>query len=90
MVIVFGALLALYVPNIVMLNGKIVQAGDTRSRYIIKYKKLFTPFFTTKKRGSGLGMAVSLKIVENHNGKIKIASKENIGTVVQVFFPVNK
>ena len=53
-------------------------------------KKLFTPFFTTKKRGSGLGMAVSLKIVENHHGKIKVTSEENIGTVIQVFLPVNK
>ena len=53
-------------------------------------KKIFTPFFTTKKRGSGLGMAVSLKIVENHHGKIKVTSEENIGTVIQVFLPVNK
>jgi len=53
-------------------------------------KKLFTPFFTTKKRGTGLGMAVSLKIVENHHGKIKVTSEENIGTVIQVFLPVKK
>ena len=53
-------------------------------------KKIFTPFFTTKKRGTGLGMAVSLKIVENHHGKIKVTSEENIGTVIQVFLPVNK
>ena len=53
-------------------------------------KKLFTPFFTTKKRGTGLGMAVSLKIVENHHGKIKVTSEENIGTVIRVFLPVNK
>jgi len=53
-------------------------------------KKIFTPFFTTKKRGSGLGMAVSLKIVENHHGKIKVTSEENVGTVIQVFLPVNK
>ena len=53
-------------------------------------KKLFTPFFTTKKRGTGLGMVVSLKIVENHHGKIKVTSEENIGTVIQVFLPVNK
>jgi len=53
-------------------------------------KKLFTPFFTPKKRGSGLGMAVALKIVENHHGKIKVTSEENIGTVIQVFLPVNK
>jgi len=53
-------------------------------------KNLFTPFFTTKKRGTGLGMMVSLKIIESHNGKIKVTSEENIGTVVQVFLPVTR
>ena len=67
---------------------KIIDSGPGMTEATMK--KLFTPFFTTKKRGTGLGMTISLKIVENHNGKIKIASKENIGTVVQVFFPVNK
>ena len=67
---------------------KIIDSGPGMTDATMK--KLFTPFFTTKKRGTGLGMAISLKIVKNHNGKIKITSKENIGTVVQVFFPVNK
>jgi len=67
---------------------KIIDSGPGMTDATMK--KLFTPFFTTKKRGTGLGMTISLNIVENHNGKIKIASKENIGTVVQVFFPVNK
>ena len=53
-------------------------------------KKLFTPFFSTKKRGTGLGMAVSLKIIENHNGTIKVTSEKNIGTVIQVFLPAHK
>ena len=67
---------------------KITDSGLGMTNATIK--KLFTPFFTTKKRGSGLGMAVSLKIVENHHGKIKVTSEENIGTVIQVFLPVNK
>ena len=53
-------------------------------------KNIFTPFFTTKKRGTGLGMVVSLKIIENHKGKIKVTSKKNVGTVVQVFLPVRR
>lgn len=53
-------------------------------------KNLFTPFFTTKKRGTGLGMVVSLKIIESHNGKIKVSSERNVGTKVQVFLPVKK
>jgi signal transduction histidine kinase len=53
-------------------------------------KNLFTPLFTTKNKGSGLGLPISLKIVENHGGKIKITSEEGLGTTVQVFLPVRK
>ena len=51
-------------------------------------KNLFTPLYTTKSKGSGLGLPISLKIVENHGGKIKITSEEGLGTTVQVFLPV--
>ena len=67
---------------------KIVDSGPGMTDATMK--KIFTPFFTTKKRGTGLGMAISLKIIENHKGKIKITSNESIGTIIQVFFPVNK
>ena len=53
-------------------------------------KKLFTPFHTTKNKGSGLGLPISLKIVENHNGKIKITSEKGLGTTVQVFLPTRQ
>lgn len=53
-------------------------------------KNLFTPLFTTKNKGSGLGLPISLKIVENHGGKIKITSEEGLGTTVQVFLPVRQ
>ena len=67
---------------------KVIDSGSGMTSTTMK--NLFTPFFTTKKKGTGLGMVVSLKIVESHNGKIKVASEENIGTVVQVFLPVNR
>jgi two-component system nitrogen regulation sensor histidine kinase GlnL len=53
-------------------------------------KNLFTPFHTTKQKGSGLGLPISLKIVENHHGKIKITSEKDLGTTVQVFLPIRK
>lgn len=50
--------------------------------------KLFNPFFTTKVRGTGLGLAVCRRIiVERHHGKIHIESEENRGTVVKVELP---
>jgi two-component system nitrogen regulation sensor histidine kinase GlnL len=52
--------------------------------------KLFTPFYTTKKKGSGLGLPISLKIVEDHGGKIRIMSDKIKGTAVQVLLPVRQ
>lgn len=51
-------------------------------------KKLFTPFYTTKRKGSGLGLPLSLKIIEDHGGTIKVLSEMGKGTTVQVFLPV--
>lgn len=51
-------------------------------------KKLFSPFFTTKEDGTGLGLAVTQKIIENHNGRITVSSKSNIGTVFNIFLPL--
>lgn len=52
--------------------------------------KLFTPFFTTKPKGNGLGLPLSLKIVEDHQGKIKVLSEKNVGTTMQVYLPIQQ
>lgn len=48
---------------------------------------LFTPFFTTKKKGTGLGLALTHKIIEEHGGSIQIASELGSGTAVMVRLP---
>lgn len=53
-------------------------------------KKLFTPFYTTKSKGSGLGLPISLKIVEDHHGKVKVTSEKGLGTTLQVFLPIRQ
>ncbi|MEH7110373.1 ATP-binding protein [Bacillus sp. JJ1764] len=53
-------------------------------------KTLGTPFFTTKKEGTGLGLMVSKQIINDHNGEIKIESQEGIGTKVIVKLPVKQ
>jgi two-component system NtrC family sensor kinase len=53
-------------------------------------EKLFTPFFTTKPRGTGLGLAVSYGIVKDHGGDIKVESKPGQGATFTVQVPLNQ
>jgi len=51
--------------------------------------KIFEPFYTYgKKHGTGLGMAIVKKIIDDHRGNIEIESKVNKGTTVRVSLPV--
>jgi signal transduction histidine kinase len=50
--------------------------------------KIFEPFFTTKKDGIGLGMFAAKKIIESHNGTIKIKSEVGKGTTIIVSLPL--
>ena len=49
--------------------------------------KIFVPFFTTKSRGSGLGLPTAKRLVEAHRGKIHIACPPGGGTIVTVHLP---
>jgi len=53
-------------------------------------RKLFTPFFTTKQevKGVGLGLAISYGIIQRHNGRIEVQSKEKVGTTFAVYLPL--
>ncbi|WP_081773159.1 PAS domain S-box protein [Bacillus sp. EB01] len=52
-----------------------------------KLKKLGEPFYTTKKNGNGLGLMVSFKIIESHNGKVFVESEQNKGTTFNIVLP---
>jgi len=52
-------------------------------------KKVFNPFFTTKEDGTGMGLAIAHNIVNDHAGRIDIASAPGKGTTVKVVFPYN-
>lgn len=52
-----------------------------------KLKKLGEPFYTTKKKGNGLGLMVSFKIIEGHNGRVFVESEVNKGTTFNILLP---
>jgi signal transduction histidine kinase len=54
-------------------------------------KKLFTPFFTTKKmgKGTGLGLAISYGIIKMHRGDIKVKSSTQQGSVFTIKLPLD-
>ncbi|MBI5739406.1 MAG: GAF domain-containing protein [Nitrospirae bacterium] len=51
-------------------------------------KNIFNPFFTTKPQGTGLGLAVTHKIIQEHNGKVKVESVWGSGAVFRIYLPV--
>ncbi len=52
---------------------------------------IFDPFFTTKGKGStGLGLYITHKIIEKHNGRIEVESKPRVGSTFRVFLPLKR
>lgn len=51
--------------------------------------RLTEPFFTTKKSGNGLGLAITRRIVEAHGGRLTLTSSQQAGTLAQVELPLN-
>ncbi|MBB6452306.1 PAS domain S-box-containing protein [Salirhabdus euzebyi] len=52
-----------------------------------KLKKIGEPFFTTKETGNGLGLMISFKIIDSHNGKVYVESELNKGTTFHILLP---
>jgi signal transduction histidine kinase len=81
-------------------GGRVVvsTAGDKR-RFVVAVadngegmspearEKAFTPFFTTREDGTGLGLPLVRRIVEQHGGSVEIASAPGEGTTVTLVFP---
>ena len=74
-----------------------------RSRYVMasvsddgpgippdKVGKIFHPFFTTKESGTGLGLSMTRKILDLHDGWITVASTPGKGSTFSVFLPKEK
>ncbi|MFP6606786.1 MAG: ATP-binding protein [Myxococcota bacterium] len=61
-------------------NGEGIKPGEI--------DRIFNPFFTTKSNGTGLGMAISKKVIEAHDGSIDVSSKLGEGTEFTVALPL--
>jgi len=60
------------------------QGGGMPAAYLAK---IFDPYFTTKQKGSGLGLATSYSIIKNHYGHIAAESKIGVGTTFTIYLP---
>lgn len=81
-------------------GGKIIIATELREEEVLvtvkdegpgideeQLSKMGQPFYTTKDKGTGLGLMVSYKIVDNHKGRIRVASELGEGTSFQIYLP---
>ncbi len=53
-------------------------------------KEIFSPFFTTKKEGTGLGLPIALKVIKAHDGSITLTSNGEKGTIFKVSLPAGR
>ncbi|MEW6323964.1 MAG: ATP-binding protein [Nitrospirota bacterium] len=66
-----------------------LAVGDTGAGIAPEHlEKIFLPMFTTKEKGTGLGLALAHKIVLSHGGRISVESKEGGGATFRIVLPV--
>ena len=71
-------------------KGKYVKLSFTDQGVGISTKyidKIFDPYFSTKQKGSGLGLATAYSIIKNHSGLIKVKSQIEVGTTFTLYLP---
>lgn len=69
-----------------MISIKIADSGSGISSESLK--RIFEPFYTTKENGTGLGLLISQKIIQDHGGALNISSQAGIGTTAEVILPI--
>jgi two-component system sensor histidine kinase HydH len=82
-----GALTVAVLPH----EGRMVRIDVSDTGKGIDEKdiaRIFDPYFTTRSSGTGLGLAIVHKIVEFHDGELRVTSEPGKGTTVSIFLPV--
>jgi len=96
-----GGLVTIGMKN-VQVHGQTPALALPKGRYVVivitdngvgipaeHYTKIFDPYFTTKQKGSGLGLATSYSIIRNHGGMIKVNSKVGKGSTFYIYLPAS-
>jgi two-component system, sporulation sensor kinase E len=69
-------------------DGVVLSVGDTGGGIPPEQlSRIYEPFFTTKKKGSGLGLMIVRRIVRDHNGQLNVESHVGKGTVFRIWLP---
>ncbi|MBI5589384.1 MAG: response regulator [Deltaproteobacteria bacterium] len=79
--------------NLPLINGeyvKITLADQGAGIPAENLLRIFDPYFTTKQKGSGLGLAVTYSIIKNHGGHIDVESMAGSGTVFTIHMPASE
>jgi PAS domain S-box-containing protein len=72
-------------------DGVWVSVGDTGGGIPQEQiNRIFEPFYTTKKKGSGLGLMIVQRIVRAHNGRIELESHVGRGTIFKIWLPLHE
>ena len=72
-------------------DGVWVSVNDTGCGIADEHlKHIFEPFYTTKKKGSGLGLMIVQRVVRAHNGRIELDSRAGRGTLFRIWLPLHE
>lgn len=96
-----GGIVRVTAENILLKDGEIVSLQSGCYVKIIvqdkgigiqekNLKKIFDPYFTTKQKGSGLGLATVYSVIKKHGGYITAQSKLGMGTTFEIYLPMSE
>ena len=70
-------------------DGVVVSIADTGGGIPQEQiNRIFEPFYTTKKKGTGLGLMIVQRIVRDHGGRIDLESRVGKGTTFRIWLPL--
>ena len=67
---------------------EVIDNGDGITEEV--YKRIYEPFYTTKRDGTGLGVSLSSEIIEAHMGTLKYYNNTPKGTVAKIMLPIQE